>query len=241
MGKQKKQKLAEGYGYRKISQYFSKVTPSSENNADKKGGLQTDPNEDKQNDNETVQHAAVNEDIESEEEFLFSQETPPERDYKRLRKTKEVNPQSTDDDFSQDFSIEECRMFFEPAPADWLERVTKRLQENSVSNSGSFKELKEEWVFTGNYTDHGIAEEECELCDYYPVRYHFEIQNIHNLKTLDVGSTCIRQFKQHGLRARINGEIADEEESANFIEATVQTTIQAASKHASEVKKYFFR
>lgn len=51
-----------------------------------------------------------------------------------------------------------------------------------------------EWSFTGNYYDHEIADQVCELCGQENIRYHFEIQNEHTQHKLDVGSHCILKF-----------------------------------------------
>jgi hypothetical protein len=52
----------------------------------------------------------------------------------------------------------------------------------------------EERRFTGRTHDHEESIETCKLCGQEGLRYHFEIQNDFNRRSLDVGSHCILQF-----------------------------------------------
>ncbi|TDL68426.1 hypothetical protein E2R58_04255 [Paenibacillus amylolyticus] len=76
----------------------------------------------------------------------------------------------------------------------WLERVKNNILPVSEEQIDVLKALKE-WVYEGDMYDVEIAEETCELCDHPHIRYQFEIVNIINSNTLQIGSECINRFE----------------------------------------------
>lgn len=75
----------------------------------------------------------------------------------------------------------------------WLERVKANIFPVSFEKKNVRKALNE-WVYQGNVYDVEVAEEMCELCDQPHIRFQFEILNIINGNTLQIGSECIKRF-----------------------------------------------
>ncbi|PAD74814.1 hypothetical protein, partial [Paenibacillus campinasensis] len=76
---------------------------------------------------------------------------------------------------------------------NWLERVQVNIFPVSEEQCDIRKALNE-WVYQGDMYDVEIAEETCELCDQPHIRYQFEIVNLLNKNTLQIGSECIKRF-----------------------------------------------
>ncbi|MDM8566036.1 hypothetical protein QUF74_10330 [Candidatus Halobeggiatoa sp. HSG11] len=74
----------------------------------------------------------------------------------------------------------------------WLENSANNII--PLSKADDFKNALKEWEFTGNVIDHEEPTEICELCEHEELRYHYEIENIHNENHLWVGSSCILRF-----------------------------------------------
>jgi hypothetical protein len=72
----------------------------------------------------------------------------------------------------------------------------------------------EEWSVTENVVDHETPQETCELCGQESLRYHFEIRNSLNKKTMWIGSQCILRF---GLSVFENGRVLSSEDAKKKI------------------------
>lgn len=51
-----------------------------------------------------------------------------------------------------------------------------------------------EWLWSGDFIDHGLPAETCELCTHSGLRYHYKIVNTQTGTSLWVGSDCILRF-----------------------------------------------
>jgi hypothetical protein len=73
---------------------------------------------------------------------------------------------------------------------------TQRVRDSilPLSVAGNLPQAFAEWRFTGRTYDHEEPIATCSLCGQEGLRYHFEIQNDHTRRSLDVGSHCILQF-----------------------------------------------
>ncbi|NOU77982.1 hypothetical protein GC101_03715 [Paenibacillus sp. LMG 31459] len=78
--------------------------------------------------------------------------------------------------------------------SNWLKRVEGNIFPVSFEQNDVRRALNE-WVYQGNMYDVEDADETCELCDQPHIRYQFEIFNIINANTLQIGSECIKRFK----------------------------------------------
>jgi len=76
----------------------------------------------------------------------------------------------------------------------WTERVKNNIFPVSEEKNNVRRAL-DEWVYKGNMYDVETPDEVCELCDHPNIRYQFEIINIHNQNTLQIGSECVNKFE----------------------------------------------
>ena len=98
----------------------------------------------------------------------------------------------------------------------WLEKSTKNLLAHSRSDN--FFDAQREWSFTGDVIDYEYPSEICELCEHEELRYHFEIKNEHNYKSLWVGSSCILRFEEIYIYDEDGNAITGDEERKKQLE-----------------------
>lgn len=106
---------------------------------------------------------------------------------------------------------------------NWTDCVSKNLLPLSLSTD--LREALAEWLYTGVAHDLDEPCERCELCDYNPIRYQFEITNQYNDNALLVGSECVTRFGICGVDS--DGHKLDAEQTQKLVERDRRRLIQS--------------
>lgn len=106
---------------------------------------------------------------------------------------------------------------------DWLQRAAASILPQS-EDKNNFAQALTEWRFVG--MDESLhADQTCELCGHFPIKYKFFIQNRFNANEMFVGSECINKFDDHGLQLLdSNGEVV----SKNTLSDAMRETFRDA-------------
>lgn len=79
----------------------------------------------------------------------------------------------------------------------WIEKATSVIFEHSLEKQ-DFQRALDEWRFVG-MEDNFEANETCQLCDHYPIKYKYYIHNSSSGYEMFVGSECINKFSENDL------------------------------------------